>query len=160
MKKLILTIALISSGFAFEKAIAQVRVHINVNIPQQPVWGPVGYDYAEYYYLPDIDAYYYVPRHQYIYQQRGRWIFSSSLPPQYRNYDLNSGYKVVINDDPRPYRNDERYRAKYSSYKDHHDQRIIRNSDDQRYFEIKDHPQHDKWKKDHKDENRGRHHHE
>lgn len=40
---------------------AQIRISINANIVSQPVWGPTGYDYARYYYLPDIDAYYSIP---------------------------------------------------------------------------------------------------
>jgi len=76
---------------------AQVRVNLNVNIGSQPTWGPSGYDYVEYYYLPDIDCYYYVPRHQFVYLSNGRWVFSASLPLRYRSYDLYSGYKVVVN---------------------------------------------------------------
>jgi hypothetical protein len=59
---------------------AQIRLGISFNIGSQPVWGPVGYDYAQYYYMPDIDVYYNVSQRQYIYLQSGRWRFSSSLP--------------------------------------------------------------------------------
>jgi hypothetical protein len=156
MKKTILIVALLLSGFLFKTVTAQVHVRLNVNIGSQPVWGPVGYDHVEYYYMPDIDAFYYVPRHQYIYQQRGRWVFASSLPPRYHNYDLYSGYKVVIND-PYPYRHAETYRSQYSGYKGRGDQEVIRNSHDPRYFEISDHPEHNKWRNDNKrnDNNRG-----
>ena len=75
MKKTILVVALLLGGLMFQKASAQLRVSFKVNIATQPVWGPVGYDHVEYYYMPDIDAYYYVPTRQYIYLQRGRWIF-------------------------------------------------------------------------------------
>jgi hypothetical protein len=101
MKKMILCGILFLSAIAFNEAKSQLRV--NVNISSQPVWGPVGYDYVEYYYLPDIEAYYYVPGQQFIYQSGNRWIYSRSLPPKYRGYDLNSGYKVVVNE-PKPYR--------------------------------------------------------
>jgi hypothetical protein len=60
MKKIILIVTLLLSGFIFTTATAQIRVRFNVNIASQPVWGPVGYDHAEYYYLPDIDMFYYV----------------------------------------------------------------------------------------------------
>jgi hypothetical protein len=148
MKKSIFVAALLLSGFVFQTATAQVRVSLKANIAVQPVWGPVGYDHAEYYYMPDIDAYYSVPKRQYIYQQQGRWIFAASLPARF-HYDLNNGYKVVINDDPRPYLHAATYRTKYGQYKGHHDQQIIRNSHEQKYFEIKDHPEHNKWKPDH-----------
>jgi hypothetical protein len=152
MKKTILIVTLLLSGFVFQFASAQVGVRLNVNIGTQPVWGPVGYDHVEYYYMPDIDAFYYVPRHQYIYQQRGRWVFASSLPARYNNYDLYSGYKVVIND-PTPYRHADTYRSQYGSYRGRHDQEVIRNSQDPRYFEVKDHPQHNQWRNDHNEGN-------
>ncbi len=146
MKRTILIAALLLSGFVFQTANAQVRIGVNLNIGSQPIWGPVGYDHVEYYYMPDIDAYYYVPNHQYIYLERGRWIFASSLPYSY-HYDLYSGYKVVVNE-PQPYRQAEMYRIKYASYKGNHEQQIIRNSHEEKYFEVKDHPEHNKWKKD------------
>ena len=55
MKKLIIIIALFTSGLLCETTYAQVR--FRVNISSQPIWGPVGYDHVEYYYLPDIDAF-------------------------------------------------------------------------------------------------------
>lgn len=145
MKKTILIAALLLSGFLFQTVGAQVHVRFSVNIVSQPIWGPVGYDHVEYYYMPDIDVFYYVPKHQYIYQEQGRWIFAASLPSRFNNYDMYNGYKVVIND-PKPYRHAETYRKQYGSYKGRHDQETIRNSHDPKYFEIKDHPEHDKWK--------------
>jgi hypothetical protein len=140
MKKVILATALfITAAITVNKAEAQVRLNVNVNIGSQPVWGPVGYNYVEYYYLPDIEAYYYVPRHQFIYLSGNRWIFSASLPPLYRDYDLYSGYKVVVNE-PRPYLHFDRDRTQYSRYRGYHNQEIIRNSNDSRYFIIKGHP--------------------
>jgi hypothetical protein len=129
----------------FQNAKAQVHVDVRLNVGTQPVWGPVGYDYVDYYYMPDIDVFYYVPRHQYIYLQSGRWIFASSLPSRYHNYDINRGYKVVVNE-PTPYRNAAIYRTKYAGYKGNHGQEIIRNSHDSRYWENKNHPEHNKWK--------------
>jgi len=148
MKKSIIILALLLSGFAFQTATAQINVNLRANIGSQPVWGPVGYDHVEYYYMPDIDVFYYVPKHQYYYQQRGRWIYSSTLPARFHNYNVNNGYKVVVND-PYPYRHADTYRTKYAEYKGHHDQEIIRNSHDSRYYEIKDHPEHNKWKREH-----------
>lgn len=155
MKKTILIVTLVLSGFIFTTATAQIRVRFNVNIATQPVWGPVGYDHAEYYYLPDIDMFYYVPRHQYIYQNRGRWIFTTTLPYRYRNYDFYSGYKVVINDDARPYRNAATYRSNYAQYKGgNRNQGVIRDSRDSKYFVNKNHPEHNKWAKDRKHHNK------
>jgi len=122
---------------------ANAQVHVNFNVGLQPVWGPSGYDYVEYYYLPDIQAYYNVPRHQFVYQNRGRWIFSSSLPSRYRSYDLNSGYKVVVNE-REPYRHFQQHQKDYGQYKGQHGQQIIRDNDDPKYYVVKGHPKYHK----------------
>jgi hypothetical protein len=94
---------LIAAGFLLgsfiigQKSEAQVRVGVNINIGDQPSWRAQGYDYVEYYYLPDIECYYHVPRRQFIYLSNGRWVFAASLPVRYRSYDLHAGYKIVIN---------------------------------------------------------------
>lgn len=116
MKKFILSGAFLFSAFAFQQAQAQVRLNVNVNINSQPDWGPRGYSYVDYYYLPDIETYYYVPTRQFIYLSGGNWVFSYGLPPMYRGYDLYHGYKVVINE-PRAYRYFPRHRVKYSNYR-------------------------------------------
>ncbi|MEP7277505.1 MAG: hypothetical protein ABI813_02580, partial [Bacteroidota bacterium] len=110
MKKiLLLTTVIAGSMLVYKPAAAQF--HASINIGVQPAWGPSGYDYAENYYLPDVEAYYSVPRHQFIYFDGGRWVFSSSLPGRYGNYDLYSGYKVVLNErDPWLHFNDNRSR--------------------------------------------------
>ena len=98
MKKILIAAGLLIGGFAVvQKAEAQVRIGVNINIGQQPSWRLAGHDYVEYYYLPDIESYYYVPRRQFIYLSNGRWVFSASLPSRYRNYDLYSGHKIVVN---------------------------------------------------------------
>src|SRR5258705_8363958 len=141
MKKIILIITILFTFTVATKIVqAQVSVGVNINIGSQPVWGPVGYDYVDYYYLPDIDVYYYVPRHQYVYLSGGRWIFSAYLPVRYRSYDLYSGYKVVINE-PRPYLHADVYRTKYAPYRGKRGQQvIIRNSDEPKYYVVKGHP--------------------
>jgi hypothetical protein len=118
---------------------AKAQLSINVNIGSQPLWGPVGYDYVDYYYLPDIEAYYHVPNRQFIYLQNSRWIFSASLPSRYRGYDLYGGYKVVVNSRD-PYRHFDRDRITYARYKSYRGQRVIRYSDDSRYYVVKGHP--------------------
>lgn len=120
---------------------------VGMNIDVQPIWGPVGYDYVEYYYLPDIDVYYYVPRRQFIYLSNGRWVFSRTLPSRYRNYDLYSSYKVVVNE-PTPYRNYKTYREKYQGYRGTQGRKVIRNSNDSKYFVNRNHPEHRKWRKE------------
>lgn len=120
---------------------AGAQVQIQINIGSQPAWGPEGYDYAEYYYLPDLDIYYYVPGHQFIYLQGQHWVRASSLPPRYHKVDLYHAYKVVVNE-REPYLRHQFYREKYQMYRGRHDQRPIRESHDSRYFVNKKHPEH------------------
>jgi hypothetical protein len=89
-------------------------VNVNVNVDAQPNWGPAGYDYVNYY-MPDIETYYYVPRHQFVYKWR-KMDFASSLPERYHSYDIYRGYKVVVNEH-RPYLHHEVYRSKYAHYR-------------------------------------------
>jgi len=97
-------------------SILPAQVNVNINLGSQPQWGPAGYNYVDYYYLPDIETYYYVPKKQFIYLDRGHWNFANSLPGRYSAYNLYNGYKVVINR-PQPYLQFERDRVKYVGYK-------------------------------------------
>jgi hypothetical protein len=128
---------------------AQVNV---INLESQPIWGPTGYDYVENYYLPDIDAYYNVPNHRYYYYNNGNWRNSTYLPVSLINHDYYNSYKVVLNEQ-NPYRNHKTYRDQYSSYRGRHDQPVIRDSRDERYFVNKSHPEHNKWLKQQKQDN-------
>lgn len=118
---------------------AEAQVSLSVNIGSQPLWGPVGYDYVDNYYLPDIECYYNVGRRQFIYMDNNRWIFSASLPSRYRGYDLYNGYKVVVNSRD-PYRNFDRDRIAYARYRSVRGQQVIRYSNDSRYYVVKGHP--------------------
>lgn len=93
----------------------QAQVSVNVNIGSPPAWGPVGYSAVDYYYLPDVQAYYDIRATQFIYFGGGNWIRSRNLPNQYRNYNLYNGYKVVLNDyhGSRPYSNFKTHKVKY-----------------------------------------------
>ncbi|WP_316632558.1 hypothetical protein [uncultured Flavobacterium sp.] len=106
--------------FLLVASATQAQVSINVNIGTPPAWGPAGYAEMEYYYLPDIEAYYDVRASQFIYFGGGRWIRTTYLPRQYRNYDLYGGYKVVLNDyhGRTPYAYFDRHRVEY--YKGYH----------------------------------------
>ncbi|MNQ79160.1 hypothetical protein D3C85_940940 [compost metagenome] len=134
MKKLIIIGLLGIIGMIPYRAAAQISV--NVNIGSQPLWGPVGYDHVDYYYLPDIESYYSVPRRQFIYMDNGRWIFSASLPTRYRSYNLYNGYKVVVNS----YDNFNSDRVRYAKYKKVRTQKVIKYSNDSRYYVVKGHP--------------------
>jgi len=153
MRKIYLTILFTGILLALGSPIkAQVSLSLNFNIGSQPVWGPVGYDEVQYYYLPDIESYYYVPQHRFYFLNGGRWIYSSSLPARYANYNLYNGYKVVVNQ-REPWRNHNVYKNKYSSFKGRHDQQPIRDSRDSKYFVNKNHPEHNNWVKQQKQNN-------
>ena len=146
MKKILIAIFLLA-GVLSQNAHAQLRVSINIG--HQPAWGPVGYDHADYYYLPDVDCYYDIEGSQFVYFDQGRWIYAAALPPRYGRVDLYRSYKVVVNE-PRPYLHADVYRRKYARYKGYRQhQEIIRDSRDERYFESKDHPRHGDWEKKH-----------
>jgi hypothetical protein len=123
---------------------------VGVNIGDQPVWGPTGYDRADYYYIPDVDSYYSVSEHQYIYRDGSTWKHGASLPSgsSYAGYDPYHSYKAVVNED-KPYQNNAAHQAKYGSFKGKTDQPVIRDSRDPKYFVNKDHPEHENWAKEH-----------
>jgi hypothetical protein len=75
---------------------AQVSVSVNIGSP--PMWGPVGYTEVRYYYLPAVEAYYDIQSSVFIYYSGNTWVRRTYLPTRYRNYDLYSGYKVVLTD--------------------------------------------------------------
>lgn len=114
MKKLVLlllaTVALVTAGHA--------QISLNVNIGTQPLWGPAGYQHAEYYYLPDIETYYYVPKREFIYLSNGKWMFTPALPARHRSYNLYEGYKVVLNV-PKPYFSFTDHKVKYAKFKNY-----------------------------------------
>ncbi|MCX6134939.1 MAG: hypothetical protein NTU47_14095 [Ignavibacteriales bacterium] len=119
---------------------------VSVNIIDQPLWGPTGYDRADYYYFPDIDCYYSVAERQYIYWDGSYWRYGASLPPGYATYDPYRSYKVVINED-KPYRYNESHRAEYKAYKGKKDQPVIRDSRDPKYSGKKERPDRDNGEK-------------
>lgn len=129
MKKILLISALLLSAVCYK---TEAQVSVNINIGRQPVWGPVGYDYVNYYYLPDLGVYYDVPGGMFVYFDFGRWNFAPSLPPRFGHYDLYHSYKVVIND-RNPWMRNNYYYSHYASYRGRY-QPIIRDSHDNRYF--------------------------
>ncbi len=134
----------------------QAQISFRFNFGMQPIWGPVGYDKVDYYYLPDIETYYNLSEKKYTYQLNGKWITSFSLPPNHQDYDLYAGHKVVMNG-ARPYDHDAINRERYARFKNKHDQHVIRDSKDSRYYENKEHPRHSEWKEnghDNRDKNK------
>lgn len=131
MKKLFILMGIAIGLLTTQPADAQIRVNANINIGNQPAWGPVGYDHVDYYYMPDIDVYYSVPERRYIYLDGGKWLFASTLPGRYKGFNLYAAPKIVINE-PKPYLRADVYRVKYKNWKGPK-QVVIRDSNDEKY---------------------------
>ncbi|WP_069658818.1 hypothetical protein [Arcticibacter eurypsychrophilus] len=114
MKKLLF--ASLLGLLSFGSLQSEAQINVNINLASQPEWGPTGYNHVDYYYLPDMDMYYYVPSKQYIYQENNNWVWRNSLPARYRGHDMYNSYKVVMNT-KKPYLNHGNHLGKYSSFK-------------------------------------------
>jgi hypothetical protein len=121
---------------------ASAQVSVNVNIGSPPAWGPSGYAETEYYYLPDVQAYYDIRASQFIYFGSGNWVRSRYLPRQYRNYDLYNGYKVVLNDyhGRTPYTYFKNHKSKYyKGYKGKYQKTIGQRNNNPKNYSNKGH---------------------
>jgi hypothetical protein len=132
MRTFFYAIAFLTGGIIFTATTSQAQIRLQVNIGNQPEWGPSGYEHVEYYYLPDIDMYYSVTDSEFIYFDGRTWVHRAELPRRYRNYDLYKSYKVVVND-PNPWAHNDDYHRRYYGYRDRHDQVILRDGRDSRY---------------------------
>jgi len=94
---------------AFSSSQAQVKTTVML-----PGWGVAGNDNATYYYIPATETYYDVRKGEYVYQEDGKWVRNTTLPVAYKDYDLYSGYKVVLTDDTEPFADYDNMRSKYS----------------------------------------------
>jgi len=111
MKKLLFSLPVcLLLAVSTPKANAQVSVSVGIWTP------PPAYASVNYYYLPDVEAYYYVPTHQYVYLDGGGWVHRAYLPPRYASYNIATGYKVAV-DRPHPYRYFYRDRRMYGHYR-------------------------------------------
>lgn len=111
----------------------EAQVHVSVNIDVQPAWGPSGYYYAEFYYIPALNIYYDVASRLFCYYNRGRWISVRHLPAMYSHYDFYSLYKVVLNQERYPWKYNNRHRRMYAKYRHNYVQVPIFYMDDTRY---------------------------
>jgi len=134
MKKFLLVSALlIGMASSYSTIEAQVSLNVSINIGRQPAWGPVGYDYVDFYYFPDINCYFNVNLELFYYFERGRWFSARYLPYAFRNYDLYGMYKVVLVGVANPWIHNSIHIRDYGRYKGYKNQVIIRDSRDTRY---------------------------
>jgi len=132
MKKLVLALSIFFLGGLYNISTAQISVNVSINVNKQPAWGPTGYDYAGYYYFPDLNIYFDVNNSLFYYSSGSNWISNQYLPDKYRKYDLYSLYKIVVNDS-QPWNQNKTHKKEYSSYKGDKTQTPIRYSNDTKY---------------------------
>lgn len=137
MKKSIFVLALFLACISPSAVFSQLNVQVNIGA--QPLWGPTGYDYVEYYYLPEYEVYYDVPAQRFAYLDGGNWAFVSVLPSRFGRVNLFNSYKVVVNQ-PKAYIYFADHKKKYGGYKTKRGQVVIRDSNDPKYYMVKGHP--------------------
>ncbi len=117
MKRMIFMLLLILGMGLWQNMQAQIiNINLTLNSDRQPAWGPAGFDYAPYYYIPAINVYYEVNSARFYYQNGSVWIYSTTLPPAYRNRDLHTLYKVVLKE-PTPWIYNKNHKTAYKKYK-------------------------------------------
>lgn len=134
MKKLAIISAIAISGLFYNSANAQLGLHIGIRLfphriyvprpvvvvqPQVPVYQePVvsDNDDCDFYYLPDVGAYYSVNDQCYYYQDGDNWISAAYLPGIYHDFDWRYAARRIEIREPRPYMHNDFYRARYQGF--------------------------------------------
>jgi hypothetical protein len=127
MKKLAIILAVGAAGLLNVKpANAQIGLHLNLhfgNVGARVVVAPPvqyvdnnAYDNDDdYYYLPDVEAYYDVAQQCYYYNDGQQWIHAAYLPGQYRNYDWRNARRYEVHAQ-RPYLRHDEYRSRFGGF--------------------------------------------
>jgi hypothetical protein len=112
MKKIALLAGIAFSLLTSVSSQAQVRISFNMGLPVvQQTW----YDYDDdYYYMPEVEAYYNVRRGLYIYPDNGGWVTANCLPPRYNGYTYGSGRYIRVRDRA-PFSRNDYYRRQYAT---------------------------------------------
>jgi hypothetical protein len=123
MKKSVILSAILFSGLVYNTAKAQVSIHIGFNTPVRHVYVPApqpvetvyddDFDNSDdYYYLPEVEAYYSIPLNRYFYYNDSRWVSTAYLPGAYRSYDWRTARRFEVRG-RRPYMNHDVYRGRW-----------------------------------------------
>jgi len=118
MKKLTILSAIAMSGLIYSTANAQmsIRVGLHFGTPVAVRTAPIYNEPADdYYYLPDVDAYYSVSEQCYYYFDGDNWVSAAFLPGEYRDYDWRTARRFEVKAS-RPYMHDEIYRSRYNGH--------------------------------------------
>ena len=111
------------SGLIYSTANAQMSIHVGFHfgtpvVERAPVYEqtPIVYNSGnDYYYLPDVDAYYSVNEECYYYNDGYNWVSAAYLPGEYRDYDWTTARRYELRT-ARPYMHDEVYRSRYDGH--------------------------------------------
>ncbi|QQL51126.1 hypothetical protein [Mucilaginibacter ginkgonis] len=124
MKKLTTIMAAGLAVLAYHTASAQVGLHVSLNLGGVGVHAvynqaPVQYvDNAygdDYYYLPDVEAYYSVPQHCYYYNDGRQWVSAAYLPGRFHDFDWRNARRYEIRGE-RPFMHHDMYRTRYGGF--------------------------------------------
>lgn len=122
MKKLIIISAMVLGGLGIKTADAQIGIRIHLNLGSRPVYVPAPQPevvnetvYDDYYYLPEVEAYYSVGENCYYYQDGDRWIAAAYLPGMYHNFDWRTARRFEIHTN-RPFMHHDVYRGRFGGY--------------------------------------------
>ncbi|WP_366182606.1 hypothetical protein [Flavobacterium ovatum] len=145
------TLKLLAIGILFAATSSiQAQVSVSLNIGTRPVWAPSqGYAAVDFYYVPEVHAYYDTRASVYVYQNGNNWVRSRNVPYQYRNVNMNNCHTVALNG----YRGNRPYEH-YSNHRT--PQRVVYvERDHDRYdrsdrYDDHDHHDKDDYKKDKK----------
>ncbi len=140
MKKITIISAIALSGLFYSNANAQllsIGLHLGGgrSVIQAAVVTPVAVSYSnadQYYYMPEVDAYYSPYERVYYYNDGGRWVSNAYLPGEYRNYDWRTARRYEVRAH-RPYLNADIYRERYKANArewNHRDDRFDNSRDD------------------------------
>lgn len=97
------------------------RVSVNINVNSHPNHGHRHYEDShhheetiDYYYYPEIEVYYDVHSSVYIYLDSNTWVRSRYLPRYCSNYNIERGYRVVLDyHGRRPYNDFHHHKKRY-----------------------------------------------
>ena len=122
MKKLIILSAIAMSGLIYNTADAQIGIQVGFHFGHPRVYAPAPvvveqapvYDNDnDYYYLPDVNAYYNVSEQCYYYFDGDNWVTAEYLPGQYSDFDWRNARRFEVRAE-RPYLRNEFYRSRYN----------------------------------------------
>lgn len=110
--KVLLSALVLSLAFGTQAQVETTKT-TTTSTTTLPDWGVAENNNARYYYIPDIETYYDVKGQNFVYMKDGTWAKTNELPATYKDYDLYSGYKVVLEGEAEPYGDYDKMKVKY-----------------------------------------------